>query len=152
MKQPLRIKAYGVSNETTFGVCEWARAADKLGMPAPASVSSAVALLGRCLWASKHQNHGDHAGKFKTSPVCSNKEACCFGATRKQHASNSRGTSLSLGPTVFRGFRGCLLDRYLAVWQCKSQHCPGIQNALSMVVRLFEYELVEASVLHGFFS
>ena len=34
-----RIRVYGVSNETTFGVCEWARAAEKLEMPAPASTS-----------------------------------------------------------------------------------------------------------------
>lgn len=42
-----KIKAYGVSNETTFGVCEWARAADKLGMPAPASIQNALSMVVR---------------------------------------------------------------------------------------------------------
>jgi len=42
-----KIKAYGVSNETTFGVCEWARAADKLGIPAPASIQNALSMVVR---------------------------------------------------------------------------------------------------------
>ena len=30
-----KIKHYGLSNETTYGVCEFVRAADELGVPAP---------------------------------------------------------------------------------------------------------------------
>lgn len=42
-----KIKAYGVSNETTFGVCEWARAAEELDMPLPASIQNACSLVVR---------------------------------------------------------------------------------------------------------
>ena len=42
-----KIKAYGVSNETTFGVCEWARAAERLEMPLPASIQNACSLVVR---------------------------------------------------------------------------------------------------------
>lgn len=42
-----KIKAYGVSNETTFGVCEWARAAKALDMPLPASIQNACSLVVR---------------------------------------------------------------------------------------------------------
>ncbi|CAJ1443449.1 unnamed protein product [Effrenium voratum] len=42
-----KIKAYGVSNETTFGICEWARAATKLDMPMPASIQNACSLVVR---------------------------------------------------------------------------------------------------------
>ena len=42
-----KIKAYGVSNETTFGVCEWAKAARKLNMPLPASIQNALSLVVR---------------------------------------------------------------------------------------------------------
>ena len=42
-----KIRAYGLSNETTFGVCEYVRLADELGMPRPASVQNAFCLLNR---------------------------------------------------------------------------------------------------------
>ena len=42
-----KIKAYGLSNETTFGVCEWARVAKELDMPPPASIQNAFSLLNR---------------------------------------------------------------------------------------------------------
>ena len=42
-----KIKAYGLSNETTFGVCEWAKAARKLDMPLPASIQNALSLVVR---------------------------------------------------------------------------------------------------------
>lgn len=42
-----KIKAYGVSNETTFGVCEWVRAAKALDMPLPASIQNACSLVVR---------------------------------------------------------------------------------------------------------
>lgn len=41
------IRAYGVSNETAFGVCEWCRLADDLHMPRPASIQSPFCLLDR---------------------------------------------------------------------------------------------------------
>lgn len=42
-----KIRAYGLSNETPFGVCEWMRVATKLGMPPPASIQNAYSLLTR---------------------------------------------------------------------------------------------------------
>lgn len=42
-----KIKAYGLSNETTFGVCEFVRLADELGMPRPATIQNAFCLLNR---------------------------------------------------------------------------------------------------------
>jgi len=42
-----KIKAYGLSNETTFGVCEWVRVADKIGLPRPASIQNACSLIVR---------------------------------------------------------------------------------------------------------
>lgn len=47
LMQEGKIKAYGVSNETTFGVCEWTRAAQKLDMPPPASIQNACSLVVR---------------------------------------------------------------------------------------------------------
>lgn len=42
-----KIKAYGLSNETTFGVCQFVRIADELGMPRPATIQNAFCLLNR---------------------------------------------------------------------------------------------------------
>lgn len=42
-----KIRAYGLSNESTFGVCEFVRVADELGMPRPASIQNAFCLLNR---------------------------------------------------------------------------------------------------------
>jgi aryl-alcohol dehydrogenase-like predicted oxidoreductase len=42
-----KIKAYGLSNETTFGVCEWARVAKELGMPGPATIQNSFSLMHR---------------------------------------------------------------------------------------------------------
>jgi len=42
-----KIKAYGISNETSYGLAEWVRAADELGMPRPASIQNAFSLLVR---------------------------------------------------------------------------------------------------------
>uniref|UniRef100_A0A7S1XIR3 NADP-dependent oxidoreductase domain-containing protein n=2 Tax=Erythrolobus australicus TaxID=1077150 RepID=A0A7S1XIR3_9RHOD len=42
-----KIRAWGLSNETTFGVCEAVRAADELGAPRPASIQNSYSLLHR---------------------------------------------------------------------------------------------------------
>jgi aryl-alcohol dehydrogenase-like predicted oxidoreductase len=42
-----KIRAYGLSNETTFGVCEWCRVADELEMPRPATIQNQFCLLER---------------------------------------------------------------------------------------------------------
>ena len=42
-----KIKAYGLSNETPLGVCEWARVAQSLGMPPPATIQNTYNLLCR---------------------------------------------------------------------------------------------------------
>lgn len=42
-----KIMAYGLSNETPYGVCEWMRVAEKLGMPPPATIQNAFSLLTR---------------------------------------------------------------------------------------------------------
>lgn len=42
-----KIRAYGLSNETTFGVCEFVRVADELGMPRPVSIQNPFCLLNR---------------------------------------------------------------------------------------------------------
>ena len=42
-----KIKNYGLSNESTFGVCEWMHVAAKLGMPPPVSIQNAFSLLCR---------------------------------------------------------------------------------------------------------
>lgn len=42
-----KIKHYGLSNETTFGVCEFVRAADELGVPRPVSIQNSFCLLHR---------------------------------------------------------------------------------------------------------
>lgn len=42
-----KIKAYGLSNETTFGVCEFVRIADELDMPRPATIQNPFCLLNR---------------------------------------------------------------------------------------------------------
>lgn len=42
-----KIRHYGLSNETTFGVCEWCRAADAMGVQRPVSVQNQFSLLFR---------------------------------------------------------------------------------------------------------
>lgn len=42
-----KIKAYGLSNETTFGVCEIVKMAEELGMPKPATIQNSFCLLNR---------------------------------------------------------------------------------------------------------
>jgi len=42
-----KIRHYGLSNETTFGVCEYVRAADELGVPRPVSIQNSLCLLDR---------------------------------------------------------------------------------------------------------
>ena len=42
-----KIKHYGLSNESTFGVCEFVRAADELGVPRPVSIQNSYCLLHR---------------------------------------------------------------------------------------------------------
>lgn len=42
-----KIRAYGLSNETTFGVCEFVRLADEIGMPRPATIQNPFCLLNR---------------------------------------------------------------------------------------------------------
>lgn len=42
-----KIRAYGLSNETTFGVCQFVRLADELGMPRPATIQNQFCLLNR---------------------------------------------------------------------------------------------------------
>lgn len=42
-----KIRHYGLSNETTFGVCEFVRAADELGVPRPVSIQNSFCLLHR---------------------------------------------------------------------------------------------------------
>ena len=47
MIQDGKIKHYGLSNETTFGVCEFVRAADELGVPRPVSIQNSFCMLHR---------------------------------------------------------------------------------------------------------
>ena len=68
-----KIRAYGLSNETTFGVCEWVRIAKELGMPPPASIQNAFSLLNRSFetelaeaCAPRHHN----MGLLPWSPLC----------------------------------------------------------------------------------
>uniref|UniRef100_A0A7S0HQ62 NADP-dependent oxidoreductase domain-containing protein n=1 Tax=Hanusia phi TaxID=3032 RepID=A0A7S0HQ62_9CRYP len=42
-----KIRYYGLSNETTFGVCQWVQAADKIGCPRPVSIQNQFSLLYR---------------------------------------------------------------------------------------------------------
>jgi len=42
-----KIKHYGLSNETTYGVCEFCRVADKLGAPRPISIQNSFCLIHR---------------------------------------------------------------------------------------------------------
>lgn len=42
-----KIRAWGLSNETTFGVCQFIQVADEIGMPRPATIQNAFCLLNR---------------------------------------------------------------------------------------------------------
>ena len=42
-----KIRSYGLSNETPYGVCEWERVATELGMPPPATIQNAYSLMTR---------------------------------------------------------------------------------------------------------
>ena len=49
-----KIKSYGLSNETSYGVCEFVRVADKLGVPRPVSIQNSFCLLHRSYESSQH--------------------------------------------------------------------------------------------------
>ena len=42
-----KIRYYGLSNETTYGVCQWCYEADKIGCPRPVSIQNQFSLLCR---------------------------------------------------------------------------------------------------------
>lgn len=42
-----KIRTYGLSNETTFGVCEYVRIADEIGIVRPATIQNSFCLLDR---------------------------------------------------------------------------------------------------------
>lgn len=42
-----KIRAYGLSNESTYGVCQFVRYADEIGMPRPVSIQNSFCLLNR---------------------------------------------------------------------------------------------------------
>lgn len=68
-----KIKAYGLSNESAFGVCEWARVAKQLDMPAPASIQNAFSLVNRDFESQLAEacaplNH--NCGLLPWSPLC----------------------------------------------------------------------------------
>lgn len=42
-----KIRAYGLSNESTFGLCEFVRLADEIGMPRPATIQNPFCLFNR---------------------------------------------------------------------------------------------------------
>lgn len=42
-----KIRAYGLSNETTFGLCQFVHMADQIGMPRPATIQNSFCLLDR---------------------------------------------------------------------------------------------------------
>lgn len=53
-----KIRAYGLSNETSFGVCQIVRYADELGMPRPVTIQNSFCLI-------------DRAFEFELAEVCS---------------------------------------------------------------------------------
>ncbi len=63
-----QVRYIGLSNETTYGVCEFARAAAAAGLPAPVSIQNSYSLLARVLFeadlaeacAPHHHNLGAH--------------------------------------------------------------------------------------------
>jgi aryl-alcohol dehydrogenase (NADP+) len=57
-----KIRAYGLSNETCFGVCEFVRLARENGLPPPASIQNGYSLLMRTatsavLWLAAQDRH-----------------------------------------------------------------------------------------------
>ena len=48
-----KIKYYGLSNETTYGVCQFCFEADKIGCPRPVSIQNQFSLVYRCAVAAK---------------------------------------------------------------------------------------------------
>jgi aryl-alcohol dehydrogenase-like predicted oxidoreductase len=42
-----KIRHYGLSNETTYGLCEWVKAADAMGAPRPITIQNSFCLLNR---------------------------------------------------------------------------------------------------------
>ena len=62
-----------MSNETTFGVCEWARVAKALDMPAPVSIQNSFSLLHRsyaCELAEACAPRNHNIGLLPWSPLC----------------------------------------------------------------------------------
>lgn len=65
-----KIRHYGLSNETPWGVSECLRAAEKLGMPAPVSVQNPYNLLNRVFEVGMAEfAHREHVGLLAYSPL-----------------------------------------------------------------------------------
>jgi len=68
-----KIKAYGLSNETPFGVCEWMRVAEKLNMPPPATIQNSYSLIDRTFesaLAEACSPHHHNVGLLPWSILC----------------------------------------------------------------------------------
>jgi hypothetical protein len=54
-----KVRHWGLSNETTFGVCQMVQAADKLGVPRPVSIQNSFSLIHRYAgWQGLSQRGG----------------------------------------------------------------------------------------------
>jgi aryl-alcohol dehydrogenase-like predicted oxidoreductase len=84
-----KIRAYGLSNESPYGLCEWMRVAERLGLPPPATIQNAYSLLCRNFeeqlaeaCAPRHHN----VGLLPWSVLCGGLLSGKYGATARAPA------------------------------------------------------------------
>lgn len=110
-----KIRAYGLANETTFGVCEYVRIADELDMPRPASIQNAFCLLNRqfeCELAEACAPRNFNIGLLPWSALGAGSLTGKYTKLLSDDDEEKRGKGLEKCRLVrFQGFQGRFLSR-----------------------------------------
>jgi aryl-alcohol dehydrogenase-like predicted oxidoreductase len=91
-----KIRYYGLSNETAWGVCEFRRVARELGVPGPVTIQNSYSLLSRGV--DNDLAEALFRERCRCSPTVRWREACCresIGAARDHPKAASRCSTTS---------------------------------------------------------
>ena len=159
-----KIKAYGLSNETPYGLCKWCEVAAAMGLPPPATIQNAYSLLTRSFesgLAEACAPHHYNVGLLPWSVLCGGLLSGKYGAKasvppageRAPHAlaprvrggdrilEPPRGRDLDRAPRHLRGERDALLGIRVRRLREGGHHSrlevlPGGENAAEHLLLL----------------
>lgn len=151
-----RIRHWGLSNETAFGVCEWARACSAAGVEMPASIQNPFSLLSRdfegalaeCCAPSHH-----NIGLLAWSPLCGGALTGKYlGGSEPPGARftrfprfQARFSSARVGEAV-AGYRALAEEAGMSVAQLALQWCQSRWYVSSTVLGATTMEQLKANI------